>query len=281
MSNLLAVSDLHVGFAENARIVEGIRPATPGDWLIVAGDVSERFSQVVSTLRSLRERFEKVIWVPGNHELWTVSDDPVTARGAARYDLLVESLRAIDVVTPEDPYPIWEGEGGPLVVAPLFVLYDYTFRPEGASTMEEALEIAERANVLCSDEVLLHPDPFDSREAWARVRLEITRARLDALSPDARTVLINHFPLVREPIARLWYPEFALWCGSVHTADWPQRYRAEAVVFGHLHIPLTTVVDGIPHHEVSLGYPREWGDPRAPKRRIVRVPSGESRELIS
>ncbi len=280
MPNLLAVSDLHVGFAENARIVEGIRPEEPGDWLIVAGDVAERFSQVVSTLRSLRERFEKVIWVPGNHELWTLSDDPVTARGASRYDLFVDALRAIDVVTPEDPYPIWDYESGPLVVAPLFVLYDYTFRPDGASSKKEALEIAERANILCSDEVLLHPDPFASREAWAATRLEITRARLDALPADARTVLVNHFPLVREPTARLWYPEFALWCGSVHTADWPKRYGAEAVVFGHLHIPVTTVVDGIPHYEVSLGYPREWGDARAPRRRIVRVPSGDALELL-
>jgi hypothetical protein len=36
------------------------------------------------------------------------------------------------------------------------------------------------------------------------------------------------------------------------------RYGAEAVVYGHLHIPRTTWHDGVRHEEVSLGYPREW-----------------------
>ena len=72
------------------------------------------------------------------------------------------------------------------------------------------------------------------------------------------TVLVNHFPLVREPTAVLRYPVFAQWCGTVRTADWPARYGAIAVVYGHLHIPRTTWHDGIRHEEVSLGYPREW-----------------------
>jgi hypothetical protein len=72
------------------------------------------------------------------------------------------------------------------------------------------------------------------------------------------TVLVNHFPLVREPTAVMRYPVFAQWCGTVQTADWPVRYGAIAVVYGHLHIPRTTWHDGIRHEEVSLGYPREW-----------------------
>ncbi|HYS33382.1 MAG TPA: metallophosphoesterase, partial [Streptosporangiaceae bacterium] len=69
---------------------------------------------------------------------------------------------------------------------------------------------------------------------------------------------VNHFPLVREPTRVLRYPAFAQWCGTVRTADWPQRFSAAAVVYGHLHIPRTTWHHGIRHVEVSLGYPREW-----------------------
>ena len=36
---LLAVSDLHVSFAANREIVAALRPGSPGDWLLVAGDV--------------------------------------------------------------------------------------------------------------------------------------------------------------------------------------------------------------------------------------------------
>ena len=35
---LMAVSDLHVAHERNKRLVEGMRPADPGDWLIVAGN---------------------------------------------------------------------------------------------------------------------------------------------------------------------------------------------------------------------------------------------------
>lgn len=268
---LWAVSDLHVGYAENRPFVDRIRPSTHGDWLIVAGDVAERFDDIVNTLRQLRGRFETVIWTPGNHELWTLPGDPGAARGVARYLRLVAALRDIGVTTPEDAYPTWPGTGGPVTIAPLFLLYDYTFRPAGAESTADALAIAEAAEVLCTDEVLLHPDPYPSREAWCAARLRYTRERLDALPPDTRTVLVNHWPLVREPTRRLRYPEFALWCGTEHTADWPERYRAEAVVYGHLHIPVTDRIDGIPHHEVSIGYPHEWDRPGAFARRVVRI----------
>ncbi|MGO2719718.1 MAG: metallophosphoesterase family protein [Brachybacterium tyrofermentans] len=274
--SLWAVSDLHVSYPENQPFVDDIRPQHPGDWLIVAGDVAERFDQIVTTLRTLRERFDTVIWVPGNHDLWTLPGEPGTARGVARYLRLVAALRDIGVITPEDPYPTWASDRGPVVVAPLFVLYDYTFRPPGTQSKDDALAVAEAAGVLCTDELLLHPDPYPTREAWSAARIEHTRTRLDALPPDARTVLVNHWPLVREPTRRLRYPEFALWCGTERTADWPVRYRAEAVVYGHLHIPVTDQIDGIPHHEVSLGYPHEWDRPGAFPRRVIRVLGGEA-----
>jgi hypothetical protein len=56
----------------------------------------------------------------------------------------------------------------------------------------------------------------------------------------------------------LRHPEFALWCGTTRTAEWHVRYRATAVVYGHLHIPRVTWEDGVRFVEASLGYPREW-----------------------
>lgn len=256
---LFAISDLHVRHAGNRDFAESLEPRSEDDWLLVAGDVAESTPDILWTMQLLSERFATVVWVPGNHELWTTPNDPVQLRGEERYLYLVQSLRALGVHTPEDPYPVWNGPGGPVVVAPLFVLYDHTFRPAGSSTKEEALAVAHDAGVVCTDEYLLHPDPHPGRDAWCRSRLEYTRGRLDALDPDMPTVLVNHYPLVREPTRVLYYPEFAQWCGTEATADWHVRYRASAVVYGHLHIPRTITVDGVPHIEVSLGYPREWG----------------------
>ncbi|MTE22426.1 metallophosphoesterase [Streptomyces sp. TRM43335] len=276
--NLFAISDLHVRHAANRDIVEGLRPDSDDDWLVVAGDVAEIFDDIVWALGTLNDRFAKVVWTPGNHELWTPPKDPVQLRGEERYLHLVRTLRGLGVVTPEDPYPVWQGAGGPAVIAPLFVLYDYTFRPEGTYTKEEALGVAHAAGVVATDEYLLHPDPYPGREAWCRARLAYTRSRLDRIDPALPTVLVNHFPLVREPTRILRYPEFALWCGTEATADWHVRYRATTVVYGHLHIPRTIDCDGVPHREVSLGYPREWRSrPVAPPGLCRILPGPERR----
>ncbi|UQX03817.1 metallophosphoesterase [Streptomyces sp. RerS4] len=277
---LLAVSDLHIGMADNRPITESLRPTHPDDWLIVAGDVGELTEDIEWALRLLAERFSKVVWAPGNHELWTPREDPVRFRGEKRYLHLVDLCRALGVVTPEDPWPVWEGPGGPVAVAPLFLLYDYTFRVAGTRTKEESLARAHEAGVVCTDEYLLHPDPHPSRDAWCRDRVAHTLRRLEAHDPTVPLVLVNHFPLVREPTDVLWHPEFAQWCGTVLTADWHRRFRTAAVVYGHLHIPRTTWYDGVRFEEVSIGYPREWrrrGHPKGLLRQILPYTGGEDR----
>ncbi|HLL38011.1 MAG TPA: metallophosphoesterase, partial [Streptomyces sp.] len=242
---LLAISDLHIGYEDNRALVEKLRPDTDDDWLLVAGDVAEKVSSIEWALKTLAGRFRKVVWVPGNHELWTHPSDPVTLRGAARYEHLVEMCRGLGVVTPEDPYPVWEGPGGPVAVAPLFLLYDYSFLPAGCATKEEGLAYAHKTGVVCNDEYLLHPDPYPTRDDWCRARVTETEARLAALPGDLPVVLVNHWPLDRHPTEVLWYPEFAMWCGTRLTADWHRRFPVAAMVYGHLHIPRTTVHEGV------------------------------------
>jgi 3',5'-cyclic AMP phosphodiesterase CpdA len=252
---LLAIGDLHVAHPENRRIVERLRPGSERDWLIVCGDVGDAVADVEWALALLAGRFEKVLWVPGNHELLTYDGDEL--RGVARYRRLVELCRGIGVVTPEDPYPVWEGGGGPATVAPLFLLYDYSFGIAVAGSREAALRRAYESGVVCVDEFLLHPDPYPTREAWCAARVADAERRLAARPEGIPTVLVNHFPLNREPTRVLRHPEFAQWCGTERTADWHLRYGAAAVVYGHLHIPRTTWHDGVRFEEVSLGYPRE------------------------
>ncbi|MCX5425009.1 metallophosphoesterase [Streptomyces sp. NBC_00078] len=268
---LLAISDLHIGYAENRALVEAMRPESDEDWLLVAGDVSETVSDIRWTLETLAGRFRKVIWAPGNHELWTHPKDPVTLRGVARYEHLVALCRELGVTTPEDPYPVWQSPDGPVAVAPLFLLYDYSFLPEGCVTKEQGLEYAHGTGIVCNDEYLLHPDPYPSREAWCRARVAETELRLAALPADLPTVLVNHYPLDRHPCDVLWHPEFAMWCGTDLTADWHRRFRVETMVYGHLHIPRTTWHEGVRFEEVSVGYPREWRKRAEPPGRLRRV----------
>ena len=272
---LLAIADLHVEHAENRRLVERIEPVSERDWLIVAGDVADSPDGVEWALRILSERFARTIWVPGNHELFAQRDDPSELRGESRYRHLVTLCRRLGVLTPEDPYPIWEGPGGPVLVAPLFLLYDYSFGKNVAPTPAQALRRAHEAGVVCTDEFLLDPSPFPSRGAWCEVRVRDAERRLCEVEPSLPTVLVNHYPLLAEPTRILRHPEFAQWCGTVRTADWHRRFRATAAVYGHLHIPRTTWHDGVRFEEVSLGYPRErarWPHRPLPPRQILPEP---------
>ncbi|MFH8619734.1 metallophosphoesterase family protein [Streptomyces sp. NPDC017979] len=255
---LRAVSDLHISYTENRDIVAALKPESPDDWLIVAGDVGELMADVEWALSLLRDRFAQVIWVPGNHELWTVQRDPDQRRGVERYEALVAMCRRLGVLTPEDPYPVWTGPGGPVRIAPLFLLYDYTFLAPGTTTREESLAKAHRAGIVCTDEYYLHPDPYPSRQDWCAARVAYSEQRLTEVAGDLPLVLVNHWPLVRNPTEIMTHQEFVQWCGTVRTADWHTRFDVCASVYGHLHIPRSTVYDGVPFEEVSLGYPREW-----------------------
>jgi 3',5'-cyclic AMP phosphodiesterase CpdA len=278
---LLALSDLHVAHPQNREIVSALRPESDGDWLLLAGDVGELYPDIEWALRTLAGKFETVVWTPGNHELWTRRKDPVSLRGQERYLALVELCRSLGILTPEDPYPIWPGPEGGVTIAPVFLLYDYTFRPDGALTKEEGLKLAYDKGIVCRDEALLHSDPYPSIEEWCRARVEVTERRLETeRDPALPVVFVTHYPLVREPTRVLRYPLFAQWCGTTRTADWHLRFNAAAVVYGHLHIPRTTWYDGVRFEEVSLGYPREWRRREIPPgipRQIPPVPGAPSR----
>src|SRR5262245_8147786 len=66
---LLALSDLHVDHPGNLDALAAL-PPHPGDWLLVGGDVGDRPATLDAAFAILTDRFEKVFWVPGNHELW-------------------------------------------------------------------------------------------------------------------------------------------------------------------------------------------------------------------
>lgn len=256
--SVYAISDLHVGHHENQAVLDDLHPARPGDWLIIAGDLADDIEAVEAALRLVRPRYAEVIWTPGNHELLADPANMADLRGQSRYEELVRVCRQLDVRTPEDPYLVWHGTTGPVIIVPLFILYDYSFGRNIAPDPATALAKAKAAGIICVDEYWLDPAPYASRAAWCRSRVDTTAARLEHEVGDHPAVLVNHFPLNAEPTRALFHPEFAQWCGTELTADWHTRFNCVAVVYGHLHIPRTTWYDGVRFEEVSCGYPREW-----------------------
>jgi 3',5'-cyclic AMP phosphodiesterase CpdA len=257
---LWAISDLHLASEVNRAALARLAPH-PDDWLIVAGDVGETAGHLRLAWRELSRRFARLLWVPGNHELWTVASDGEGLRGDAKYRHLVDLCREFGVLTPEDPFAVWPGAqpGGspPCRIALLFTLYDYSFRPPEVPA-EGAVAWAAQTRVVCADELLLHPDPYPTRAAWCAERVRYSEARLAAAATEGPLILVDHYPLRYDLLTLRRIPRFSLWCGTARTEEWHRRFGAVAAVHGHLHVRATHRRDGVRFEEVSLGYPRDW-----------------------
>jgi hypothetical protein len=147
-----------------------------------------------------------------------------------------------------------------MLIAPIFTLYDYSFRPSHI-TLENALEWAREKDIEATDEHLLHPDPHASRIEWCHALVAATERKLSgavAAHPHTPLIIVNHWPLREDLVMLPRVPRFSLWCGTTKTADWHNRFNARVVVSGHLHIRRTDWIDGTRFEEVSLGYPRQW-----------------------
>lgn len=269
MAKLYAIADLHLSYKQNREALADLRPHA-SDSLIICGDVGEKIEHLQEAFGVTTKLFKQVFWVPGNHELYTLpgqrnqtdglDDDPLNKelRGEFKYLECVRVANEYGVITPEDEYVKWEGEGGPCIICPLFTLYDYSFRPDHVSR-EGALDWAMEENIVATDEALLHPDPYESRDRWCEELVAKTEERLMLTSSRGiPLVLVNHWPLREDTITIPQIPRFSLWCGTKKTEEWHTRFNAKVVVTGHLHVRRTDWRDGVRFEEVSLGYPKQW-----------------------
>ncbi len=273
MSRLLAISDIHINHVANQEAVASLGNYRD-DWLILAGDIGNGPDDLRTCLESLSPRFAQIVWAPGNHDLWTLPADRERGEpvGVARYEQLVSLCRRFGVLTPEDPFATWTDGSDSAIVAPLFTLYDYSFRPRSVAA-GDALQWAADAGIVCADEHFLSSAPFPTLPDWCHQRIRYSEQRLDEVTPTdgQQLVLVNHYPLVEQLVRLPRIPRFSLWCGTLRTSQWHTQYDVDAVVYGHLHIRSSDIVDGVRFEEVSFGYPNQRRSGRTIDSYLVQI----------
>lgn len=224
---IYAISDLHADFRENRRLLERISTREHrGDALIVAGDIADSLAVVSDVLRSLRDRFASVFFVPGNHELWVRND---------RGDSLEKFTAVLDACRVAGVHTAPARAGGAWVV-PLFSWYDASFDVlgEGDAASLEAWS-----------------DRYFCRWPAGMGRIDRHFLAMNDRSLrryDAPVITFSHFVPRTELVPRvqwLLFKGLPLVAGTVELDEQIRRVGAKVHVFGHTHIPEDRVIDGV------------------------------------
>ncbi|TYG43184.1 hypothetical protein ES288_D12G317400v1 [Gossypium darwinii] len=258
---VFVLSDLHTDYPENMAWVRSLSTKRhEKDVLLVAGDVAEMYDNFILTMSLLKERFEYVFFVPGNHDLWcrweTEDFDSLE-----KLNKLLDACKQLGVET--NPAVI-DGLG----IIPLFSWYHESFDREDdiVAVRIPSLDMA------CKDfHACKWPGNLSNRDTSLALYFDLMNEKnqntvKQIQSTCSQIITFSHFVPRQElcPEKRmLFYPKLPKIIGS----DWLEdRIRSihgvesssfACHVFGHTHFCWDAVVDGIRYVQAPLAYPRE------------------------
>lgn len=234
-----ASSDLHVDYSENWDWwVQLPEERYQADTLILAGDVHHDLEVVLALMRQLVPKFERIFFVPGNHDLWLRPDD---ADGSMqKFERLLQCLEAEGVHTRP-----WT-KGGVNIV-PLPAWYDYSFG-HPSRTLRRAWQDYQHCQ-------------------WSRTMDELTQYFLAYYPPpltplDGPVISFSHFmprrdllPTQGPKIVEMLLPVLGSSAIDQRARAWGSNYH----IYGHHHLNRSVTLEGVHYLNNAFGYPKEGG----------------------
>ena len=242
---IFALSDLHIDYDVNAKWVDGVsRYEFQDDVLILAGDLTDRIKLLDWCLSELVKKFKKVLFVPGNHELWVIRD-------AEGWDSLGKFEEVRRVVESAGALLQSYSERGTRIF-PLLGWYDFSFGMPSERLKEMWMDF--RA---CK---------------WPRgYSVEAIASYFQAMNEDAiqqnrdggvaeKTITFSHFmpridlmPWYIPEDKRTLYPVL----GSKNLDCQLRKLDSSVHVYGHSHVNRDMEIDGVRYVNNAFGYPNE------------------------
>lgn len=237
---IFAVSDVHVDYDINKQWITSL-PATDyrNDILILAGDIAHSLKLIEWCLMELARRFKKVLYVPGNHELW-VSPGESAQSSLSKFDQVCRAAEACGV----SMVPFHTDR---LSIVPLLGWYDYSFGEPGPELFASWMDYR----------ACRWPDHWTMRD----IARHFTRLNQPSLGVGNQTMIsFSHF-LPRIDIMPAYIPEErqVLYpvLGTCLLEAQIRQIGARIHVYGHSHVNRRVLVDGVWYINNAFGYPRE------------------------
>lgn len=235
---IFAISDLHTDSKENRALIESISSTLyQNDHLIVAGDISNRLDIIQMTLQLLKERFQSVFFVPGNHELWVSKDEDDSVQ---KFEEILAVCSELGIFTsPALIDGAW--------VVPLFGWYEADFYPAGDPDASELKGWSDYH--LCNWRS--QPDPLAYFIGLNRPHIK---------QYDRPVISFSHFvpriELIPHPSV-LFFKSLPMVSGSKKIEEQIRHLGSIVHLFGHTHINRDMTIDGVRYLQNALRYPRE------------------------
>ncbi len=236
---VFAVSDLHVDYQDNRQWVATLSAVDYlDDILILAGDVTDELSLLKECFCELAKKFLKVLFVPGNHELWVSRAKSINS--IEKYQQICNVAKEHDISM--QPFHIHS-----LSIVPLLGWYDFSFASPGIKLLDSWMDFR----------ACIWPDnlqPFDITQYFLEkneCHLQITNHKL---------ISFSHF-LPRIDLMPAYIPESYHYIypvlGSTFLENQIRRLRPDIHVYGHSHVNRDLTLDGIRYINNAFGYPSE------------------------
>lgn len=237
---IFALSDVHIDYEVNARWIADLSISEyRDDVLILAGDVTDTLRMLEWCLTTLVRRFKKVLFVPGNHDLWVIRDGP-HKNSLQKFDEVRSAVESSGA-----SMQTFRERG--LSIIPLLAWYDYSFgqpSPELKSIWMDYMACR-------------WPHGYTEKD----VAEHFAALNDGQVSPVGdKVITYSHFlpridlmPGFIPCASRLLYPVL----GSVGLDAQLRRLNASIHVYGHSHVNRHVKIDGVTYINNAFGYPSE------------------------
>ena len=266
------ISDVHIDYQENLDSLLALDPkAYRNDALIIAGDATDNIDHLESLLRSLKERFRWVGFIPGNHELWIKQKSQ--SKHEQEYSDSIEKFKAIQSMCNRldifmSPTKVGQGDSW-LWLVPLLSWYH---EPEQstASLYAEKKGAEDRTHEMWSD-FFLTQWPEWSEGSTADYFLSLNQPSLDQ-KYDSPVLSFSHFLPLQELMlsseqersnSTLVYkdltPEFnfSRVAGTERIDQQLREINSTMHLYGHQHRNRYRKIRDITYVSHCMGYPKE------------------------
>ncbi len=236
---VFAISDLHIDYEKNKLWLFSLSEYDyKKDILIVAGDITDKLDLLEKSFQYLAKIFHKVLYIPGNHELWVARSE--IENSIEKYHHICKC--ADDNGISRDIYH-YNGTS----IVPLLGWYDFSFGEPG-----EKIKKAWNDFYACE-----WPKGFDLTDV-TKFFVEQNTKYLD--TQNEKIISFSHFLPTIDVMPRTIPGKFHYIypvLGSNLLGEQLKILKPQIHIYGHSHVNRNIHIDGIEYINNAFGYPNE------------------------